>query len=93
MIDAYRVADVIAAEHAHAVELDSGILMERASTGLATAILRLFAGSVPGTRVVIAAGSGNNGARRTLTVISNLMARNRPPVNVASWPIAVLRQN
>ncbi|MSY94460.1 MAG: bifunctional ADP-dependent NAD(P)H-hydrate dehydratase/NAD(P)H-hydrate epimerase, partial [Actinobacteria bacterium] len=35
--------------------------MERASTGLATAILRLFAGSVPGTRVVIATGSGNNG--------------------------------
>lgn len=61
MISAHRVVDVIAAEHAHVVELDSGVLMDRASTGLATAILRIFSGSVPGTRVLIAAGSGNNG--------------------------------
>ena len=61
MIDAHSVADVIAAEHAHAAELESGVLMDRASTGLAAQILRLFAGSILGTRVVIAAGSGNNG--------------------------------
>ena len=61
MIDAHRAGEVIAAEHAHAAELDSGLLMDRASTGLATAILRIFSGCVPGTRVLIAAGSGNNG--------------------------------
>ena len=61
MINAYRVAEVIAAEHVHADELESGVLMERASAGLASEILRMLAGSVVGTRVVIAAGSGNNG--------------------------------
>ena len=61
MINAYRVAEVIAAEQAHADELESGVLMERASAGLASEILRMLAGSVVGTRVVIAAGSGNNG--------------------------------
>ncbi len=61
MINAYRVAEVIAAEQAHADELESGVLMDRASAGLASEILRMLAGSVVGTRVVIAAGSGNNG--------------------------------
>lgn len=61
MINAYRVAEVIAAEQAHADELESGVLMERASAGLASVILRMLAGSVVGTRVVIAVGSGNNG--------------------------------
>ncbi len=61
MISAYGIAEVIAAEHAHAGELESGVLMERASTGLASEILRMLAGSVVGTRVVIAVGSGNNG--------------------------------
>ena len=61
MINAYRVAGVIAAEQAHADELESGVLMERASTGLASVILRMLAGSIVGTRVVIAVGSGNNG--------------------------------
>ena len=61
MINAYRVAEVIAAEHVHADELESGVLMDRASAGLASEILRMLAGSVVGTRVVIAAGSGNNG--------------------------------
>ena len=61
MISAYRVAEVIAAEQAHADELESGVLMDRASAGLASEILRMLAGSVVGTRVVIAAGSGNNG--------------------------------
>ena len=61
MINAYRVAEVIAAEQAHADELESGVLMDRASAGLASEILRMLAGSVVGTRVVIAVGSGNNG--------------------------------
>ena len=61
MINAYRVGAVIAAEQAHADELMSGVLMERASTGLASEILRMRAGSIVGTRVVIAVGSGNNG--------------------------------
>jgi hydroxyethylthiazole kinase-like uncharacterized protein yjeF len=61
VIGAYGIAEVIAAEHAHAGELESGVLMERASTGLASEILRMLAGSVVGTRVVIAVGSGNNG--------------------------------
>ena len=61
MINAYRVAEVIAAEQAHARELESGALMARASTGLASEILRMRAGFIVGTRVVIAVGSGNNG--------------------------------
>ena len=61
MIHAHSVADVIAAEHAHGAELASGILMDRASTGLSCEILRVLSGSVVGTRVVIAVGSGNNG--------------------------------
>ena len=64
MIDLHSVASILAAEHAHDGELASGVLMERASTGLAHSVLRLLKqvrGSVVGARVVLAIGSGNNG--------------------------------
>lgn len=64
MINLHSVASIQAAEHAHEAELASGVLMERASTGLAHSVLRLLKqvrGSVVGAHVVLAIGSGNNG--------------------------------
>ncbi len=64
MIDLHSVASIRAAEQAHDDELASGVLMERASTGLAHSVLRLLKqvrGSVVGAHVVLAIGSGSNG--------------------------------
>ena len=64
MIAAFDVATVQAAEHSHQAELESGVLMERAATGLAQAIIVLLKelrGQVRGAHIVIAVGSGNNG--------------------------------
>ena len=64
MIDLFSVDQVIAAEQAHAGELRSGALMQRASFALATVVARRLTalrGSTLGARVVILAGTGNNG--------------------------------
>lgn len=64
MIDLYRVEQIVAAEQAHADELRSGALMQRASFALATVVARRVIakrGTTRGARVVIVAGTGNNG--------------------------------
>jgi len=64
MQDAYRVADVRAAEERLMAELPDGALMQRAATGLATAcidLLREVRGGVYGARVCLLVGGGNNG--------------------------------
>src|SRR5580704_18374864 len=64
MRDAYSVSKVRAAESALMAQLPAGTLMQRAAAGL-TAIcadlLRAGAGGVYGARVVILAGTGDNG--------------------------------
>jgi hydroxyethylthiazole kinase-like uncharacterized protein yjeF len=64
MQDAYRVADVRAAEVRLMAELPDGALMQRAATGLATVcidLLREVRGGVYGARVCVLIGGGNNG--------------------------------
>lgn len=61
---AYSVAQVRAAEEALMRRVPEGALMQRAATGLArtcAALVRDRAGRVPGSRVVLLVGSGNNG--------------------------------
>ncbi|HEY2287550.1 MAG TPA: NAD(P)H-hydrate dehydratase [Streptosporangiaceae bacterium] len=60
MRDAHAVADVRTAEQALLARLPDGTLMSRAAAGLASVCARLL-GSVYGARVVILAGSGDNG--------------------------------
>ena len=64
MRDAYQVAAVRAAEHALMEIVPDGTLMGRAAAGLASvcaALLRREPGYVYGARVVVLAGSGDNG--------------------------------
>jgi len=64
MRDAYQVAAVRAAEHALMEIVPDGTLMGRAAAGLASicaALLRREPGFVYGARVVLLAGSGDNG--------------------------------
>ena len=64
MITLHDVAAIRAAEQAHAEELASGVLMDRAAHGVAAAVIDLLQqvfGSVVGARVVLLIGSGNNG--------------------------------
>ena len=64
MRDAYQVAAVRAAEHALMEIVPEGTLMGRAAAGLASicaALLRREPGYVYGARVVVLAGSGDNG--------------------------------
>ncbi len=64
MRDAYQVAAVRAAERALMEIVPDGALMARAATGLASVCASLLArrpGHVYGTRVVVLAGSGDNG--------------------------------
>jgi hydroxyethylthiazole kinase-like uncharacterized protein yjeF len=60
MRNAHAVADVRTAEQALLARLPDGALMSRAAAGLASACARLL-GAVYGARVVILAGSGDNG--------------------------------
>ena len=60
MRNAHAVADVRAAEQALLARLPDGALMSRAAAGLASVCARLL-GQVYGARVVILAGSGDNG--------------------------------
>jgi ADP-dependent NAD(P)H-hydrate dehydratase / NAD(P)H-hydrate epimerase len=60
MRNAHAVADVRTAEQALLARLPDGALMSRAAAGLASVCARLL-GSVYGARVVILAGSGDNG--------------------------------
>jgi hydroxyethylthiazole kinase-like uncharacterized protein yjeF len=60
MRNAHQVADVRAAESALMAQLPDGTLMQRAAAGLASACARLL-GQVYGSRVVILAGTGDNG--------------------------------
>lgn len=64
MPEAYRVADVRAAESVVMAQVPDGALMARAARGLSIACVRWLEGRglrVPGARVVVLAGSGNNG--------------------------------
>ena len=60
MRNAHAVAEVRAAERALMARLPDGALMQRAAAGLATACAGLL-GRVYGSRVVVLAGSGDNG--------------------------------
>ncbi|MGH3355590.1 MAG: NAD(P)H-hydrate dehydratase [Nocardioidaceae bacterium] len=60
MRNAHTVEQVRAAESALMARLPEGALMQRAATGLATACADLL-GGVYGARVVVLAGSGDNG--------------------------------
>ena len=60
----HSVEQIRAAERAHEAELAAGVLMDRASTALAVAtaeLVREARGTTRGARIVIVAGSGNNG--------------------------------
>src|ERR1700761_578443 len=64
MRDAYSVSKVRAAEAALMARVPEGTLMQRAAAGLASVcagLLRDSAGGVYGARVVILAGTGDNG--------------------------------
>ena len=64
MITLHDVAAIRVAEQAHAEELASGVLMDRAAHGLAAAVIDLLQqvfGGVVGARIVLLVGSGNNG--------------------------------
>src|SRR5215470_16919093 len=60
MRSAHAVADVRAAEHALMELVPDGALMQRAAAGLASVCARLL-GRVYGARVVVLAGTGDNG--------------------------------
>jgi hydroxyethylthiazole kinase-like uncharacterized protein yjeF len=60
MRNAHATADVRTAERALMARLPAGTLMSRAASGLASVCARLL-GQVYGSRVVILAGSGDNG--------------------------------
>ena len=60
MRNSHSVAEIRTAEHALMARLPEGALMQRAASGLAAACARLL-GQVYGSRVVVLAGSGDNG--------------------------------
>jgi hydroxyethylthiazole kinase-like uncharacterized protein yjeF len=60
MRQAHAVADVRSAEHALMATVPDGALMQRAAAGLAAICVRLL-GRVYGSRVVVLAGTGDNG--------------------------------
>ncbi|MDQ2877219.1 MAG: NAD(P)H-hydrate epimerase, partial [Actinomycetota bacterium] len=60
MRNAHAVADVRTAEQALLARLPDGAVMSRAAAGLTSVCARLL-GHVYGARVVILAGSGDNG--------------------------------
>src|SRR5215469_9670569 len=60
MRQAHAVADVRSAEHALMAVVPDGTLMQRAAAGLAAICARLL-GRVYGSRVVVLAGTGDNG--------------------------------
>lgn len=65
MIGVFTSEQVRAAERCHQRELDDGSLMARASFAVAQAVIdhrRAIGHAVPGTRVVLLVGGGNNGA-------------------------------
>ena len=61
MRNAHDVATVRAAEQSLMALLPPGTLMQRAAAGLASVCAGLAGGTVPGSRVVVLAGSGDNG--------------------------------
>ena len=61
MRNAHDVATVRAAEQSLMAQLPPGTLMQRAAAGLASVCAGLAGGTVPGSRVVVLAGSGDNG--------------------------------
>ncbi len=102
MIAAFDVAAVLAAEQAHQHDLESGVLMDRAATGLARAVIGLLQesrGRVRGAHVAIAVGGGNNGgdalfagaklAQRGVSVTAVCVAASAHEAGVA----ALLRAN
>ena len=76
MRNAHAVADIRAAEQALMARVPPGALMQRAAAGLAA----VCAGLVPrvyGSRVVVLAGSGDNGGDGLYAAAR--LARRRPP--------------
>ena len=61
MRQAYRVAQVRAAEEALMATVPDGALMQRAATGLAVRAARMLTGGVYASRVLLLVGAGNNG--------------------------------
>src|SRR5580693_8776373 len=61
MRNAHDVATVRAAEQSLMAQLPPGALMQRAAAGLASVCAGLAGGTVPGSRVGVLAGSGDNG--------------------------------
>jgi ADP-dependent NAD(P)H-hydrate dehydratase / NAD(P)H-hydrate epimerase len=84
--DAYQVAKVRAAEAALMTLVPDGALMQRAAAGLATVsagLLRAGRGAVYGARVVVLAGSGDNGGD-ALYAGARLAARGAAVIAIAA---------
>ena len=102
MIAAFDAAAVLTAEQAHQHDLESGLLMDRAATGLARAVIGLLQesrGRVRGAHIAMAVGGGNNGgdalfagaklAQRGVSVTAVCVAASAHDAGVA----ALLRAN
>ena len=89
MRDIYSVETIRAAEEATGELLASGVLMQRAASGLASAIMRELrgpgrgsaCGRLRGRRVLVAVGSGNNGGDALWAAVRLL----RRGVRVSAW--------
>ena len=75
MRKAHDVATVRAAEQALMATVPPGALMQRAAAGLA-AVCAGLAGKVYGARIVVLAGSGDNGGDRLAERFGDLALRN-----------------
>ena len=84
MRNAHRVADVRAAEHALMAKVPDGALMQRAAAGLASICANLL-DRVYGARVVVLAGSGDNGGD-ALYAGARLAGRSANVVAIAVGP-------
>jgi ADP-dependent NAD(P)H-hydrate dehydratase / NAD(P)H-hydrate epimerase len=82
-MDAYRVAEIREAEARAFTGVDPDVLMQRAAAGLAAVILRRLRRPY-GSRVLIVAGSGNNGGDALFAGV-RLAARG---VQVSCWATA-----
>src|SRR5262244_2578650 len=88
MRSAHAVADVRAAEHALMALVPDGALMQRAAAGLASVCASLLgagSGGVYGAKVVVLAGTGDNGGD-ALYAGSRLAARGGQVTAVQAGP-------
>src|SRR3954468_21356394 len=80
MLHAHTVEQVRAAEAELMAQLPEGALMQRAASGLATAVID-FLGSAYGRRVLLLVGSGDNGG----DALWACAMRARRGVHVEAW--------